>query len=45
MLARAKHARLIPLVRPLLDAACEQGFHITQELYVAALRLVDEEIS
>jgi predicted nucleic acid-binding protein len=42
ILLRAKQADLIPAVRPPLDAAVDQGFRLTADLYQDVLRLANE---
>jgi len=42
ILLRAKQADLIPAVRPSLDAAIDQGFRVTSDLYQDVLRLAKE---
>ena len=42
LLLRAKRAGIIPAVRPLVDAAAAQGFHMSPGLYRDVLELADE---
>jgi predicted nucleic acid-binding protein len=42
LLLRAKRASLVPAVRPLMDTAVAEGFHISPELYRVMLDLADE---
>ena len=42
ILLRAKQAGLIPAVQPPLDAAIDQGFRLTSDLYQDVLRLANE---
>lgn len=44
LLLRAKRAGLVPAVRPLIDAAVVEGFHISLDLYRAMLDLADEAL-
>ena len=42
LLLRAKRAGIVPAVRPLVDAAAAQGFHMSPDLYRDVLELADE---
>ena len=42
ILLRAKQAKMIPTVRPLVDAVIAQGFHLDPDLYQDVLRLASE---
>jgi predicted nucleic acid-binding protein len=42
LLLRAKRASLVPVVRPLVDAAAAEGFHVGPDLYRDVLELADE---
>jgi predicted nucleic acid-binding protein len=44
LLLRAKRAGLVPAVRPLVDAAAAEGFHINPNLYRDVLELADEAL-
>ena len=44
LLLRAKRAGLVPTVRPLVDAAIAQGFHLGPDLYRDVLELADEAV-
>ncbi|HNS50548.1 MAG TPA: DUF3368 domain-containing protein [Anaerolineae bacterium] len=42
LVVRAKRSGLVPAARPLIDAAVAEGFHMSPDLYQAALRLAGE---
>ena len=42
LLLRAKRAGLVPAVRPLMDAAVAEGFHVSPGLYRVTLELAGE---
>ena len=42
LMLRAKRAGFVPAVRPLVDAAAAEGFHVSPDLYRDVLRLADE---
>ena len=44
LLLRAKRAGLVPAVRPLIDAAVVEGFHVRPELYRVMLDLAGEAL-